>query len=355
MGYITDEVDEPPPAKILELGKSGAGKTGALASLVCAGYKIRLLNTDKNANILQSLLSDYNYPYRKFCEEHNIDWRTAVHVINVGIPMKLSTVHTRKRVGDRTIDSTERQLAPVNGDSWYKCIDALQEWKEGDVNFGHVETWGPDVVLAIDAFSKMAYMAYYNVQALNGRLGARDEGREYQRDVGGAQRILDRLLKWLASETIRCNVILTSHIAWVDETKGYARSAGQIAMEDPNAIADISGLPMAIGQALSPMIGSYFNDVFVCRQTGSGQTTRREISTVSIDGVMCKNSAFMNTSYSIGSGLAEIFATLRHQPEPTELIAALGTPKRQTATVPARKTSPVDDEIALLNAGKTAA
>lgn len=353
MGYITEDTAPDVPAKILLIGKSGAGKTGSLAALVAAGYKLRILNTDKNTNILHSLLWDYRYPYRKFCEAAGIDLTTAVHTIDVDQPMKLQSVH--KKIGNTT--TSERMLGPVDGNAWYKCIDALENWSEGKKGdegystFGHVETWDNSTVLVVDAFSKAARMAYYNIQALNGRLGARDEGRDYQRDVGGAQAILMRFLEWLACSKIRCNVILTSHITWVDESRGFAQSPQQMQMQDQ--VSDPDGLPMAIGKALSPMIGSFFGDVFVMRQSGSGMTTQREISTVSVDGVLCKNSAFMNSKYSIGSGLAEIFAALRHQPEPAELIAACGRAARQEArvTVPTRTSvKPVDPEIAALNA-----
>jgi hypothetical protein len=343
LGYITEETAPDVPAKILLIGKSGAGKTGSLAALVAAGYKLRILNTDKNTNILHSLLFDYRYPYRKFCEAKGIDLATAVHTIDVDQPMKLASVH--RKIGDR--ETSERMLGPVDGTSWYKCIDALEKWPP----FGHVETWDNSIVLVVDAFSKLARMAYYNIQSLNGRLGARDEGREYQRDVGGAQAILVRLLEWLACSKIRCNVLLISHITWVDESRGFSQSPQQMQMQDQ--VSDPDGLPMAIGRALSPMVGSFFGDVFVMRQSGSGQITQREISTVSVGGVLCKNSAFMNSKYSIGSGLAEIFAALRHQLEPTELIAACGRPARQSApaqTSARSPTPPVDDEIARLNA-----
>ena len=91
-----------------------------------------------------------------------------------------------------------------------------------------------------------------------------------------------------------------------------------------------NGYPSAIGRALSPIMGKYFNDVFYVEQTGSGSNIRREIVTVPQEGVICKNSGFLNTRYNISIGLAEIFATLRNQKLPPELIKALG---KQTATV----------------------
>ena len=44
--------------KMLLLGDSGAGKTGALASLAQAGYNLRILDLDSGVDVLRNLLGD---------------------------------------------------------------------------------------------------------------------------------------------------------------------------------------------------------------------------------------------------------------------------------------------------------
>ena len=44
--------------KALVTGDSGSGKTGALASLAQAGFKLRILDTDRGADILANLLQN---------------------------------------------------------------------------------------------------------------------------------------------------------------------------------------------------------------------------------------------------------------------------------------------------------
>ena len=44
--------------KMLFIGDSGSGKTGALASLAAAGYNLRILDVDNGVDILANLLRD---------------------------------------------------------------------------------------------------------------------------------------------------------------------------------------------------------------------------------------------------------------------------------------------------------
>ena len=75
MSSILDQIIA--PVKIMLIGENGSGKTGSLASLVCAGYKLRIIDTDKGVKILKSLLLDPHYPYAKIIKEKNIDLSQA--------------------------------------------------------------------------------------------------------------------------------------------------------------------------------------------------------------------------------------------------------------------------------------
>ena len=304
----------------MEIGKSGSGKTGSLASLVAAGYRLRIMDTDKGINALRSLLTNYKYPYRKYCETHGID---------IGASVSYVPIDQNMRVCDGLIPGEKAgEIKPKDARAWDRATSLLTNWIDGDLKLGNINTWTDKDVLVIDSFSTLAYDCYYFVQSFNGRLGAREEGYDFQRDVGGAQSLLRRMLELLYSTSVKCNVIIISHLTWVDTSQGYAQSPDQRARSGVTPNPD--GYPSAIGRALSPIMGKYFNDVFYVEQTGSGSNIRREIVTVPQEGVICKNSGFLNTRYDISIGLAEIFATLRNQELPPELIKALG---KQTATV----------------------
>lgn len=305
-------------AKILLIGKSGAGKTGAKASLICAGYKLRMIDTDKGIRVLRSLLTDPRYPYAKVIEARKIDLRDAISFIPIDLEVSVRNIIKRLPNGGTT---TEKLLAPKNGNAWLQIADLLDRWKDGERDLGGIMSWGPKDILDLDTLSTAAKMAFYSSQSLNGRLGTREEGNEYRRDIGAAQSALQRLFEGITSSSIRCNVIVTTHITWVDEAHGYAQSPASREQEGSTSSPD--GYPSAIGRALSPQIGKYFNDVFCVIATGSGQSVRRQISTIPTDGVICKNSVWLKPAYDITSGLAEIFAALKGEPEPTELIQQL--------------------------------
>ena len=48
--------------KMLFIGPSGAGKTGALASLASAGYNLRILDMDNGLDVLANVLNDPKKP-----------------------------------------------------------------------------------------------------------------------------------------------------------------------------------------------------------------------------------------------------------------------------------------------------
>jgi AAA domain len=317
MGSILDDMNS--PAKILLIGKSGAGKTGALASLVTEGYNLRIVDTDKGIRTLRSLLTDVRYPYAKLIKARNIDLNMAVRYISIDTAMKLRTITTKIGEGRST---SQTLLAPADAKAWPQVVGLLDGWKEPDLDLGPVNTWGLQDVLVLDSFSTLAKCAYYFSQAMNGRLGSRDQGYDYQRDVGEAQSQLTRLLELLYDSRIGCNVIVISHITWVDESQGVAARPREATKEGNMIISNPDGYPSAIGRALSPHMGKYFNDAYIARSEGSGMSVRRSISTVPQDGVLAKNSVFLDREYPTTTGLASIFAAIRSQPVPQELIDA---------------------------------
>lgn len=332
MPSITDTTDM--PTKILLIGKSGAGKTGALASLVTAGYRLRIIDTDNGSRILRSLLTDPHYPYAKLIAEKNINLAEAVHYVPVDTEMKMRTV-TRKMPGENR-STSEKLLAPANANAWPKVLGLLDEWKDGDyVNLGPVTSWGAQDVLVVDSFSTLAKCVYYFSQMMNGRLGARDSGYDYQRDVGEAQSQLTRLLELLYASSIKCNVIVISHITWVDESRGVASRPREANGDGSISLSEPDGYPSAIGRALSPQMGKYFNDTFIVRSSGSGSAVQRAISTVPQDGVIAKNSVYLERDYPVTFGLAAIFAAMRFQELDPALAAAFAQRQRPSASAPA--------------------
>jgi len=320
------------------LGQSGSGKTGSKAALICEGYKIRMMDTDKGARILYNLLTNPKFPYAALIKSRNIDLDTALDIIPIDLGMGVDLIRKEIRTDDgKRRFVTNPVIKPHDSSAWERAVKLLQEWKDSKVNYGSITTWGDDVILDIDAFTSLARAAYYWVQDINNHLGEYD-GFSYMRDVGGAQDRLLTLLEMLYDSSIKCNIIVTTHVEWVDETKGFAQSpsAMQLAGKTPNP----TGLPAAIGKALCDDIGRFFNDQIFAKIEGN----RRRIYTVPTSAVSTKASNFLEPSYDISTGMAEIFAALKNQPPPMELIEAVKKHNQKGGTKEKGKddTSPTD-------------
>lgn len=252
--------------KMLVLGDSSAGKTGALAALAAAGYNLRILDVDNGLDILRDYLTNPASPYPK-------DASSRVEFETLTDPMKPQ--------GGR--------LIPVKATVWQKSIGLLDNWKTATADYGNISTWKDRDVLVIDTLSFLADHALKFILSLNLRLGQRPQ----LQDWGEAQMLVMGLLEKLYDESVGCNVIVNCHIKY---------------MEDENKIQKC--FPESVGKALSPKIGRYFNNVVLVKTVGKGD---HRISTVSTNLLELKTSSPLKVQkeYPIQTGLADLFKDLR--------------------------------------------
>ena len=257
--------------KLLFIGDSGAGKTGALASLASAGYNLRIIDLDNGLDVLKNLLTDSKSQYAN-------DSASRVSFVTVTEPMR--------NVGGK--------LIPTKADMWQRAIGLLQHWKDGEEDFGAVTSWGPSEVLVIDSLSMLSNAAMNFVLAMNGRLGQ----NPYQSDWGPAQQLIEALLQMLYDKSVRCNVVVNCHITYIGEENGPTR-----------------GYPNTLGKALPPKVGRYFNTALMARTVGQGTTQKRKILTNTTGVIELKNTAPLRVlpEYPLESGLADYFKAVRGQ------------------------------------------
>lgn len=277
--------------KLLLIGHSGSGKTGALAPLPVAGYRLRILDTDNGLDILRAYLTDPASPYVKQCP----DVASRVSFITLTEPMK----------------NIRGQLVPIKATVWPRMVEAMAHWKDGAEDLGPVTSWGPEDILVIDSLSRVSAAALNWHLALNGKLGVTRTQNEGRRDIGEAQRLIRSLLETLYDESVKCNVIMTGHITLVTESGLSPQS------EDSHG-ESIQGFPAAIGRALSPHIPSYFNSVLLAQVQGTGSAARHKIYTRTQGIVNAKTSAPLRVApdYPLETGLADYFKAIRESPGP---------------------------------------
>jgi|SRR5215467_275059 len=243
--------------KMIVLGNPGTGKTGGLASLVKADYWLGILDYDNGLDPLKQ------------------------HILHE-CPDKISNVEFRTLRDKRSNEGVIGQaLAFPTG------LKMLDRWKYDDVDLGPPAEWGPDRILAIDSLSHMAKGAFDWSAQLK---PSKDPRMNYYH----AQQAIDAMLGNISSELFRTNVIVITHINYIDQEDGT-----------------LKGFPNAIGKALSPMIGSYFNSIALCSVKGG----KRVIQTTPTAMIDLKNPApfAMLPEYPISTGLADFFAVLRNE------------------------------------------
>ena len=259
--------------KMLIEGDSGSGKTGALTSLVAAGYKLRILDWDNGLEPLKQFVL-------RECPEM---------VDNVEF---VSLRDTRKAGPEGPMVTAPK--------AFMKGIKLLDRWKYTDdtgteVDLGVPAEWGPDCILVIDSLTFMSDAAFDFREPLAPK--SRDGKYDMRAVYGDAQGAIEGVLALLTSESFRTNVIVISHIKYVENPDGTKK-----------------GYPTAVGSALSPVIPRYFNSVALCQTSAGGKRTIQTEATAMIDLKNPKPFA-MAKSYPIETGLADFFAVLRDPPD----------------------------------------
>lgn len=286
--------------KLMLIGDSGSGKTGALASLAAAGYNLRILDLDNGLDVLKNYVTDPTSQYVK--QAPNCAERIQYVTITDGM----------RNVNGRVF--------PAKVSVWDRTMRMLNEWKEpavGDmpeINLGKVADWTAQEVLVLDSLSMLATGAHNFHLSMNAGLGQNRTQNEYRRDVGATQALITTFLELIYSDAIKCNVIVLAHITAIND---YGGKPDQESKDE--AAKSARGYPSAIGRALSPRIPRYFNNVLVAQTVGTGRGTRHRIYTqpTIVDGqiINAKSSAPLRVApeYPLETGLADYFKAVRGQ------------------------------------------
>jgi len=259
--------------KLILMGDPGSGKTGALTSLVKAGYKLRILDYDNGLETLKQFVYEE-------CPENveNVEFRT---------------------LQDRRRSSPSGPIIDGAARAYADGVSLLGHWKytlDGqDVDLGVPARWGSDTILVLDTLTRCSDAAFdWAEQLLMGtKSGKYDQRMVYY----NAQDAIEKLLALLNGVSFQTNVIVLAHIKYQDNPNGTRK-----------------GYPVSVGAALSPVIGSYFNTMLLCQTKMGGRRTIQTVADPMIDLKNPKPFAIEGT-YDISTGLADIFQILREQPQ----------------------------------------
>lgn len=249
--------------KLLLTGDSGSGKSGALASLVKAGYRLRILDMDNGLDPLKTFVM-------RECPAmiDNVEFRT---------------------LRDKRKTTASGVVIDGKASAWINMMKMLDAWKYDDVDLGKPSEWGPDVIVVIDTLSFAADAAFDWAVSMNP--GAKDPRQWYYT----AQQQVESMLALLSSDGFATNVIVASHVRYSTNDDGSSK-----------------GYPNAIGSALGPTIPRYFNHWAQCMNR-AGKRTIQTAATASFDLKNTKPFEIEKT-YDLSDGLAKFFAVLRDPP-----------------------------------------
>ena len=168
--------------RLLILGRPKAGKTGLLAELLKAGFRVGVLDFDNNPD-----------PIYVYAHGHTAD--------------RLSVVTLRDKTGD---DGSGRVGVRDEPTALLRAFRAIDDWGKVDPEhpWGPVAKWGPDTVLVADSLTGMGDACFNRTLFLNNR----KLGSVRDADWGDAMRQEDAWLARLMGPEFACHMLVTAHV-----------------------------------------------------------------------------------------------------------------------------------------------
>lgn len=267
--------------KMLFMGASGTGKTGALSSLVNKlGMKLLIIDFDNGADILLNYVTDPKL-------------RAGIFSETLTDPMKGMGDEV---VPDGTPTAFSRGMSILTS-------GVISGDKPGEkIQLGRPANFGPQWVVVIDSLTHAARAAYHFNVALNTGKPKFDKRMNYFH----AQEMLLGMLALLKSVEFNAHVIVNCHVDWIEDTETETFD------ENGGRKVQMKGMPMSIGKAIADDIPTYFNTLVRAKTIGSGNAAKRTIQTTTQGTIDLKNSmpSKLPSELILDTGLAVIFQTL---------------------------------------------
>lgn len=287
-------LDEHPASsiiKMLNVGDSGAGKTGQLVSLVEEGYKLWVLDYDKGLDIIVNIL-------RAKGKSHllkNVTYETIAEKITF---VKGKAFISKPPVAFRAAGNT------------------LEQW--------NANSFTSNDIIVLDTLNTFSQSAFNDMLFIAGRLNLPgDAGLPRIQDYGmmatAVLTFIDALTSVSQSKLdsegnkttipgLDCHVIINTHVKYLSPEDEALLASRDKQLEFSRAI----GVPEAKGQEISRNIAKYFNTLVHSANTGNGPVKKREILTLNtgVLGTKSSNPVTVKDRYPIETGLADLFADI---------------------------------------------
>lgn len=270
------------PARIMIVGYPGTGKTGAIASLANAGFKIRMLDYDGNYESLLNFTKPEMLP--------NID---------------IISLEDKLRAG---VNFIEPNGVP---DAFAKGLKAMDNWEyeeDGEkVSLGRSRDWGMDTVVVLDSLTSMGVSAFRRAMVMQGK----SPGNITQQVWMLAMNEQDQFIEKLTSPHNRFHVVVLAHLKMISP-KDIQKGDDPLTQELKREVADLIPtklFPNALGQNLPPTIAGHFPTVLLAENDfKNGNLIGRKLKTQSKPELDLKVPAKnLPKDFDLETGLLKVF------------------------------------------------
>ena len=276
------------PARIMIVGYPGAGKTGALACIANAGYKLRIIDFDGN---LEPLL---------------------LHLDSRALPL-VDAIHFEDE-----LRSANKFIEVVGIPSAFNnALKSMKHWVTTDengeeVDLGRSADWGPDTVVVIDSLTSMGTAAFNRtLKACN-----RNPMNCTRQIWGSAMADQDAAIRIMRGEKTRYHLVVLAHLKIIGP-KDIEQGDTDLTKQLKASVAEIVPtrlFPSALGRQLSPEIGGRLPTLILAEAQTRANSTKRVLVTEPRPELDLKVPVKgLPKTLPIESGLLTIFEALGHK------------------------------------------
>ena len=238
--------------RILVVGYPGTAKTGSLASLLNAGFKIRMIDFDGNVD-----------PLLQYANPEALS------------RLDVAYFEDRMRTGSSFME-------PIGiPQAFAYALKQLDDWKTQDadgneISLGSSKDWGPDTIVVLDSLTKMGDAAFRRAMKLLNKTPANVTDRVW----GLAMQEQSAFIEALTSANNKHHVIVLAHLTMIgpkDKRSGESDIAATI-KEQIAEILPTRLYPSALGWKLPQQIGGEFPILLEAERITKGGTTTRTLN-----------------------------------------------------------------------------
>jgi hypothetical protein len=278
-----------PPVRLLLEGYPGSAKTGSLAALANAGWKLRVLDFDSNLDPL-------------------VQYTTPEGLDNIDV----ITCEDKLKQSGKFIGASGLPTA------FETALKAMDNWKYKDeegneVDLGKSKDWGPDTIVVLDSLTSMGKAVMRRAMSVMNKTPLNTT----QQLWGLAMADQEAFIEMLTSPMNRHHTIVLSHLKMVGP-KDVAASDDELTKELKARVADVVPTrlyPSALGQQLPQTVASHFPAVVLAETQIKLNKPRRVLRFSSGNEIDLKLPTDKITGdLPVEDGLLTIFKALGHEP-----------------------------------------